>query len=89
MFLLCVLCVSKLGDFSDSLQDPLRIPHPNTSRLAHMDLPLYPGDKVHCTDVLLSLAKQATPPPGLTLPVLQPPLTLTLCVGVCVCPGPG
>lgn len=53
-------CVSKLGDLSDSLQDPLRVPQPNPSRLAHMDLPLYPGDKVHCTDVLLSLAKQAT-----------------------------
>lgn len=85
MLLLCVLCVSKLCDFSDSLQDPLRVPHPNASRLAHMDLPLYPGDKVHRTDVLLTLAKQATSPPALTPSVLRPPLTLTLCVCVCVC----
>lgn len=56
---MCV-CDSKLSEFSDSLQDPLRIPKPNATRLVHMDLPLYPGDKVHCTDVLLSLAKQVT-----------------------------
>uniref|UniRef100_H3D8B0 Sodium channel protein n=1 Tax=Tetraodon nigroviridis TaxID=99883 RepID=H3D8B0_TETNG len=49
---------SKLSEFSDSLQDPLRIPKPNATRLVHMDLPLYPGDKVHCTDVFLALAKQ-------------------------------
>ncbi|CAG05621.1 unnamed protein product, partial [Tetraodon nigroviridis] len=54
---------SKLSEFSDSLQDPLRIPKPNATRLVHMDLPLYPGDKVHCTDVFLALAKQVPDEP--------------------------
>ncbi|TKS72891.1 Sodium channel protein type 4 subunit alpha B [Collichthys lucidus] len=42
---------SKLSDFCDALQDPLRIPKPNTIKLIHMDLPLFPGDKIHCADV--------------------------------------
>ncbi|XP_070764213.1 sodium channel protein type 4 subunit alpha B-like [Enoplosus armatus] len=49
---------SKLSDFCDTLQDPLRIPKPNTIKLIHMDLPLLPGDKIHCVDVLLALATQ-------------------------------
>lgn len=53
---------SELSDFCDSLQDPLRIPKPNTIRLIHMDLPLLPGDKIHCVDVLLALATQVTSP---------------------------
>ncbi|XP_073327419.1 sodium channel protein type 4 subunit alpha B-like [Pagrus major] len=49
---------SKLSDFCDALQDPLRIPKPNTIKLIHMDLPLFPGDKIHCVDVFLTLAAQ-------------------------------
>nr|XP_046249004.1 sodium channel protein type 4 subunit alpha B-like [Scatophagus argus] len=49
---------SKLSDFCDALQEPLRIPKPNTIKLIHMDLPLFHGDKIHCVDVLLKLATQ-------------------------------
>uniref|UniRef100_A0A3Q3K251 Sodium channel protein n=1 Tax=Monopterus albus TaxID=43700 RepID=A0A3Q3K251_MONAL len=49
---------SQLSDFCDSLQDPLRVPKPNTIKLIHMDLPLLPGDKIHCLDILLALTLQ-------------------------------
>lgn len=51
---------SKLSDFCDTLQDPLRIPKPNTIKLINMDLPLVPGDKIHCLDILLALTAQVT-----------------------------
>uniref|UniRef100_A0A3Q2CKQ1 Sodium channel protein n=1 Tax=Cyprinodon variegatus TaxID=28743 RepID=A0A3Q2CKQ1_CYPVA len=46
---------SELSDFCDTLQDPMRIPKPNTIKLIQMDLPLVPGDKIHCMDILLAL----------------------------------
>ncbi|XP_078023800.1 sodium channel protein type 4 subunit alpha B-like isoform X3 [Epinephelus lanceolatus] len=49
---------SKLSDFCDALKDPLRIPKPNSIKLIHMDLPLMPGDKIHCVDVLFALSTQ-------------------------------
>uniref|UniRef100_A0AAQ4RJB4 Sodium channel protein n=1 Tax=Gasterosteus aculeatus aculeatus TaxID=481459 RepID=A0AAQ4RJB4_GASAC len=49
---------SKLSDFCDTLKDPLRIAKPNTIKLIHMDLPLVPGDKIHCLDILLALTAQ-------------------------------
>ncbi|XP_069021396.1 sodium channel protein type 4 subunit alpha B isoform X2 [Embiotoca jacksoni] len=49
---------SELSHFCDTLQDPLRIPKPNTIKLIHMDLPLVPGDKIHCLDILLALTAQ-------------------------------
>ncbi|XP_034540879.1 sodium channel protein type 4 subunit alpha B-like [Notolabrus celidotus] len=49
---------SDLSDFCSTLKDPLRIPKPNSIRLIHMDLPLLPGDKVHCKDILLALSTQ-------------------------------
>uniref|UniRef100_A0A8C9XMF3 Sodium channel protein n=1 Tax=Sander lucioperca TaxID=283035 RepID=A0A8C9XMF3_SANLU len=49
---------SKLSDFCDTLKDPLRISKPNTVKLIHMDLPLVPGDKIHCLDILLALTAQ-------------------------------
>ncbi|KAM6966795.1 sodium channel protein type 4 subunit alpha B [Tautogolabrus adspersus] len=49
---------SKLSNFCDTLKDPLRIPKPNTIQLIHMDLPLVPGDKIHCLDILLALTAQ-------------------------------
>ncbi len=51
---------SKLSDFCDTLKDPLRISKPNTIKLIHMDLPLVPGDKIHCLDILLALTAQVT-----------------------------
>uniref|UniRef100_A0A3B4VQU5 Sodium channel protein type 4 subunit alpha B-like n=1 Tax=Seriola dumerili TaxID=41447 RepID=A0A3B4VQU5_SERDU len=53
-----VIQYSQLSDFCDTLQDPLRIPKPNTIKLIHMDLPLLPGDKIHCTDVLLAFTAE-------------------------------
>ncbi|XP_076025263.1 sodium channel protein type 4 subunit alpha B isoform X2 [Genypterus blacodes] len=49
---------SALSTFCDTLKDPLRIPKPNTIKLIHMDLPLVPGDKIHCLDILLALTTQ-------------------------------
>ncbi|CAN9505056.1 unnamed protein product [Ophioblennius macclurei] len=49
---------SELSHFCDTLRDPLRIPKPNTIKLIHMDLPLVPGDKIHCLDILLALTAQ-------------------------------
>ncbi|XP_073351388.1 sodium channel protein type 4 subunit alpha B isoform X2 [Pagrus major] len=49
---------SKLSDFCNTLKDPLRISKPNTIKLIHMDLPLVPGDKIHCLDILLALTAQ-------------------------------
>ncbi|XP_075900195.1 sodium channel protein type 4 subunit alpha B-like isoform X1 [Nelusetta ayraudi] len=49
---------SKLSDFCDTLKDPLRIPKPNTFKLIQMDLPLVPGDRIHCLDILLALTAQ-------------------------------
>ncbi|XP_040894508.1 sodium channel protein type 4 subunit alpha B-like isoform X2 [Toxotes jaculatrix] len=53
-----VIQYSQLSDFCDALHGPLRIPKPNTIKLIHMDLPLLPGDKIHCVDVLLTLTAQ-------------------------------
>lgn len=49
---------NELSDFCDTLQEPLRIPKPNTIKLIRMDLPLVPGDKIHCLDILLALTAQ-------------------------------
>ncbi|KAG7491317.1 hypothetical protein MATL_G00002300 [Megalops atlanticus] len=49
---------SQLSNLCDSLQDPLRIPKPNTVKLIAMDLPIAPGDKVHCLDILVALASE-------------------------------
>lgn len=57
-----VLVQSKLSDFCDTLKEPLRIPQPNTIKLISMDLPLVPGDRIHCMDILLALTAQVTLP---------------------------
>ncbi|MEQ2240870.1 Sodium channel protein type 4 subunit alpha B [Ilyodon furcidens] len=49
---------SELSDFCDALQDPMKIPKPNTIKLIQMDLPLVPGDKIHCMDILLALTAE-------------------------------
>uniref|UniRef100_A0A3B3TNE5 Sodium channel protein n=1 Tax=Poecilia latipinna TaxID=48699 RepID=A0A3B3TNE5_9TELE len=49
---------SELSDLCDTLQDPMRIPKPNTIKLMQMDLPLVPGDKIHCMDILLALTAE-------------------------------
>ncbi|XP_035981211.1 sodium channel protein type 3 subunit alpha isoform X2 [Fundulus heteroclitus] len=54
-----VIQYRELSDFCDALQDPLRIPKPNSIRLTYMDLPLLPGDQICCNDVLLAVMTQA------------------------------
>ncbi|XP_020753607.2 sodium channel protein type 10 subunit alpha isoform X2 [Odocoileus virginianus] len=48
---------SALSDFADTLSGPLRIPKPNRNVLIQMDLPLVPGDKIHCLDILFAFTK--------------------------------
>ncbi|XP_056609797.1 sodium channel protein type 4 subunit alpha B [Triplophysa dalaica] len=49
---------SVLSDFCDTLKEPLRIAKPNMVKLITMDLPLVPGDKIHCLDLLLALTTE-------------------------------
>ncbi|KAF7657423.1 hypothetical protein LDENG_00026850 [Lucifuga dentata] len=48
---------SRLSDFCDALQEPLRVSKPNRLRLIEMDLPLVIGDRIHCLDVLLAVTQ--------------------------------
>ncbi|XP_056152684.1 sodium channel protein type 4 subunit alpha A [Lampris incognitus] len=48
---------SRLFDFCDALQVPLRVPKPNRLRLIEMDLPLVIGDRVHCLDILMAVTQ--------------------------------
>nr|XP_046233016.1 sodium channel protein type 4 subunit alpha A isoform X2 [Scatophagus argus] len=48
---------SRLSDFCDALQEPLRVAKPNRLRLIEMDLPLVIGDRIHCVDVLLAVTQ--------------------------------
>ncbi|XP_063043725.1 sodium channel protein type 4 subunit alpha B-like [Engraulis encrasicolus] len=52
------IAYEKLSEFCDTLKDPLRIPKPNTIKLITMDLPMVPGDKIHCLDILLALTAE-------------------------------
>ncbi|KAM4622410.1 sodium channel protein type 4 subunit alpha [Discoglossus pictus] len=49
---------SRMSDFVDTLQDPLRIPKPNKIKLVTLDLPMVTGDKIHCLDILFALTKE-------------------------------
>uniref|UniRef100_A0A8C5R644 Sodium channel protein n=1 Tax=Leptobrachium leishanense TaxID=445787 RepID=A0A8C5R644_9ANUR len=49
---------SKLSDFADSLDPPLRVPKPNKMQLIAMDLPMVSGDRIHCLDILFAFAKR-------------------------------
>uniref|UniRef100_A0A3P9CYE0 Sodium channel protein n=1 Tax=Maylandia zebra TaxID=106582 RepID=A0A3P9CYE0_9CICH len=57
-----VIQYSELADFCDGLQDPLRIPKPNTIKLTHLNLPLFPGDQISCLDVLRTITTQVRSP---------------------------
>uniref|UniRef100_UPI003AAE2239 sodium channel protein type 4 subunit alpha A n=1 Tax=Centroberyx gerrardi TaxID=166262 RepID=UPI003AAE2239 len=48
---------SRLSDFCDALQEPLRVAKPNRLRLIEMDLPLVIGDRIHCLDILLAVTE--------------------------------
>ncbi|XP_075121974.1 sodium channel protein type 8 subunit alpha isoform X3 [Leptodactylus fuscus] len=49
---------SKLSDFADALEHPLRVPKPNTIELIAMDLPMVSGDRIHCLDILFAFTKR-------------------------------
>uniref|UniRef100_A0A6Q2ZBT3 Sodium channel protein n=1 Tax=Esox lucius TaxID=8010 RepID=A0A6Q2ZBT3_ESOLU len=49
---------SKLGDFADYLEHPLRVPKPNTIELIAMDMPMVSGDRIHCLDILFAFTKR-------------------------------
>ena len=48
---------SQLSDFIASLEPPLRIKKPNTIAIVSLNLPISSGEKIHCVDVLQSLAR--------------------------------
>lgn len=48
---------SRISDFCDALQEPLRVAKPNRFRLIEMDLPLVIGDRIHYLDVLLAVTQ--------------------------------
>ncbi|KAL0992712.1 hypothetical protein UPYG_G00097270 [Umbra pygmaea] len=47
-----------LSEFCDTLKEPLRIAKPNMIKLISMNLPMVPGDKIHCLDLLLALTTE-------------------------------
>lgn len=49
--------VEQLSEFVDRLDEPLRLPAPNTIKLITLDIPIYAGDVVNCVDVLDALTK--------------------------------
>ncbi|KAM8933347.1 sodium channel protein type 2 subunit alpha-like isoform 2-T2 [Pelodytes ibericus] len=49
---------SKLTDFADALDPPLRMAKPNNVQLIAMDLPMVSGDKIHCLDILFAFTKR-------------------------------
>ncbi|XP_044153723.1 sodium channel protein type 4 subunit alpha isoform X2 [Bufo gargarizans] len=49
---------SRMSDFVDTLQEPLRIAKPNKIKLITLDLPMVTGDKIHCLDILFALTKE-------------------------------
>jgi len=48
---------SRLGEFLDTLEEPLRLPAPNFFKLIALNVPLYECDMVHCVDLLDALTK--------------------------------
>ncbi|XP_032090833.1 sodium channel protein type 5 subunit alpha-like [Thamnophis elegans] len=49
---------SALSNFADALEEPLRIPKPNSHQLLSMDLPIVNGSKIHCLDILFAFTKR-------------------------------
>uniref|UniRef100_A0A8C3A471 Sodium channel protein n=1 Tax=Cyclopterus lumpus TaxID=8103 RepID=A0A8C3A471_CYCLU len=49
---------SKLSDFADALDPPLRISKPNMIQLISMDLPMVSGERIHCLDILFAFTKR-------------------------------
>lgn len=51
------LALSRLSEFIDTLEEPLRLPAPNLCKIITLDIPIYEGDVVHCIDVLDALTQ--------------------------------
>jgi len=51
------LALSRLSEFVDTLEEPLRLPAPNYCKLITLDIPIYEGDVVHCIDILDALTQ--------------------------------
>ncbi|XP_063733824.1 sodium channel, voltage-gated, type I like, alpha b isoform X2 [Eleginops maclovinus] len=49
---------SKLSDFADTLDPPLRMAKPNMIQLISMDLPMVSGERIHCLDILFAFTKR-------------------------------
>ena len=51
------VALSRLSEFVNTLEEPLRLPAPNYCKLITLDIPVYEGDVVHCLDVLDALTQ--------------------------------
>jgi len=49
--------LSRLSEFVDALEEPLKLPAPNRFRLIALDIPICDGDRMHCIDILDALTK--------------------------------
>jgi len=49
--------LSRLSEFVDALEEPLKLHQPNRYRLIALDIPICDGDRVHCIDILDALTK--------------------------------
>jgi len=49
--------LSRLSEFVEALEEPLKLPAPNRFRLIALDIPICDGDRVHCIDILDALTK--------------------------------
>ncbi|KAG7255687.1 LOW QUALITY PROTEIN: hypothetical protein CRUP_031628, partial [Coryphaenoides rupestris] len=49
---------SRLSEFADALDPPLRMPKPNKIQLISMDLPMVSGERIHCLDILFAFTKR-------------------------------
>jgi len=49
--------LSRLSEFVEALEEPLKLHSPNRFRLIALDIPICDGDRVHCIDILDALTK--------------------------------
>lgn len=49
--------LSRLSEFVEALEEPLKLPAPNRFRLIALDIQICAGNRVHCIDILDALTK--------------------------------
>lgn len=49
--------LSRLSEFVDTLEEPLRLPAPNLYKLVSLNIPICENDRVQCVDILDALTK--------------------------------